>query len=346
MSNKPSVFLDLLESFLSIYLPCSVGVRPNTVKSYKDSFRLLLNYMYENRHVSADTLQFSDLNYETILDFLSWLETERGCSATTRNQRLSALSSFSNYAQNRNFDAAVIFRADVNKMPSKKSPHKPRTVFTLEEVSILINIPRNNRIIELRDKTLLSVMYASGARAQEICDLTVKDVRIGDVSTLKLRGKGGKCRRVGIPKACAALLTQHIRRLGIAENGDCHVFSSQTHEHMTTSCIKEIFEKYVSIAKKTHPQLFCESRYTPHTMRHTTATTMLEAGVPLIVIKNFLGHSSLMSTQIYTEVTQSTLNKHIKAWSEKWGPVPEEIIEELDPTPIIPDFLRSKSSIQ
>gem|GEM_PF-3236741 len=80
MSSKPSVFLDLLESFLDVYLPCSVGVRPNTIKSYKDSFRLLLSYMYERRHVSADALQFSDLNYETILDFLSWLEADRGCS--------------------------------------------------------------------------------------------------------------------------------------------------------------------------------------------------------------------------------------------------------------------------
>jgi site-specific recombinase XerD len=98
MSNKPSEFLELLENFLSVYLPCSVGVRPNTIKSYKEAFRLLLGYMYEKRQISADHVQFTDLNYETILDFLSWLETERGCSVTTRNQRLSALSSFSKYA--------------------------------------------------------------------------------------------------------------------------------------------------------------------------------------------------------------------------------------------------------
>jgi len=346
MGSKPSVFLDLLESFLSVYLPHSVGVRPNTIKSYKDSFRLLLNYMYEKRQVSADALQFSDLNYETILDFLSWLETERGCGATTRNQRLSALSSFSNYAQNRNFDAAIIFRSDVRKLPSKKSPQKPRSVFTLEEVSILINLPRNIRAIELRDKTLLSVMYASGARAQEICDLTVKDVQISDdISTLKLSGKGGKCRKVGIPKACAALIRQHILRLGISEDGNRHLFSSQTHEHMTTSCIKEIFNKYVSLAKETHPKLFCEKRYTPHSMRHTTAVTMLEAGIPIIVIKNFLGHSSLQSTQIYTEITQGTLNKYIRAWNEKWGPMPDDTADELEPTTIIPDFLRTKSTV-
>ena len=345
MSNKPSAFLDLLESFLSVYLPCSVGVSPNTVKSYKDSFRLLLSYMFEKRQVIADKIQFTDLNYETMLDFLSWLETERGCSVATRNQRLSALSSFSSYAQNRNFEAATVFRSDVKKLPSKKSVHKPRAIFTLEEVSILLNLPKGDRAIGQRDRVLLSIMYASAARAQEICDLTVKDVRIGDgTSTVKLTGKGGKCRTVGIPKACAALLDKHIRRHCIADNGNRHVFSSQTHEHMTTtSCIKEIYEKYVLLAREHHPGLFCEKKYTPHSMRHSVATHMLEAGIPLIVIKNILGHASLQSTQIYAEVTQNTLNKHVKAWCEKWGPTTEEIVEELEPTPIIPDFLQTKN---
>ena len=77
-------------------------------------------------------------------------------------------------------------------------------------------------------------------------------------------------------------------------------------------------------------------------LRHSTATHMLEAGVPLIVIKNFLGHASLQSTQIYAEVTQNTLNKHIREWSEKWGPMSGEAIDEIEPEPIIPVFLQTK----
>ena len=341
MNTKSSVFLDLLESFLSNYLPYSVGVRPNTIKSYKDSFRLLLCYMYDKHQVSADKISFNNLNYEVMLNFLYWLETERGCSVTTRNQRLSALSSFSDYAQNRNFEAATVFRSDIKKLPSKRSVYKPRTVFTLEEVSILLNLPDNNRTIEQRDKVLLSVMYASGARAQEICDLTVKDVRIGDgVSTVKLTGKGGKIRKVGIPKACATILEKYIRKRGISEYGNRHVFSSQTREYMTTSCIKEIYEKYVQKAKLNNPGMFCEKNYTPHSMRHSVATHMLEAGVPLIVIKNILGHSSLQSTQLYAEVTQSTLNKHIKEWGEKWRPITDNTIDEFEINNTIPDFLK------
>jgi site-specific recombinase XerD len=342
MKCKPTEFLELLESFLYVYLPCSAGVSPNTVKSYKDAFRLFLRYLYEVKHINADKVAFTDLNYKTILEFLSWLETERCCGITTRNQRLSALSSFSEYAQNRNIDAAI-FRRDIKKIPSKKHTNRSRTFFNLEETALLLNLPNDNSTIGFRNKTLLSVMYASGARAQEICDLKVCDVRLnGDIVSLILTGKGGKTRKVGIPIGCSVLLRKYIHKRELSGKNERHVFSSQTHEHMTVSCIEEIFKKYVNIAKKRYPGLFCEKSYTPHSMRHSTATHMLEAGVPIVVIKNFLGHASLQSTQIYAEVTQSTVDKHIKVWNEKWGHKPNYTADEHEPRSVVPDFLKNK----
>lgn len=334
MKKKSIVFLELLESFLNTYLPCSVGLSINTINSYKQAFRLLLTYMYDQKKVPADKISFSDLDYETLLDFFSWLEKVRGCCGSTRNQRLSALSSFADYAQN------PVFRRDVKKLPSKRYQHKPRAIFTLEEVAILLDIPKKDREIDLRNRTLLSLMYASGARAQEICDLTVGDVKFNkDTVSLTIHGKGGKIRRIGIPKGCATLLSQYIRHRGIADQYERHIFSSQTHEHMTVSCIEEIFKKYVGLARKEHADLFREKSYPPHSMRHTTATHMLEAGVPIVVIKNFLGHSSLQSTQIYAEVTQNTLDKHIKAWNEKWAPKPNIPVDKSTSSPVIPNFL-------
>ena len=98
-----------------------------------------------------------------------------------------------------------------------------------------------------------------------------------------------------------------------------------------------------ALARENHPNLFCENNYTPHSMRHSVATHMLEAGVPLIVIKNILGHASLQSTQIYAEVTQNTLSKHIKEWCEKWRPVTEDVAGEPEQAQIIPEFLKTKS---
>ena len=124
-------------------------------------------------------------------------------------------------------------------------------------------------------------MYASGARAQEICDLTVGDVLSGTQGvTLVLHGKGGKVRRVGVPRNCANMLTEYLKRCGIEKQYQRHVFSSQTHEHMTVSCVEAIYAKYISASKQQYPELFRQKSYPPHSMRHTTASHMLEAGVP------------------------------------------------------------------
>lgn len=110
------------------------------------------------------------------------------------------------------------------------------------------------------------------------------------------------------------IVDEHRR---IINDRERHVFSSQTHEKMSVSCIEEIYSKYIDKAKREYPKMF-KHNYTPHSMRHTTATHMLEAGVPLIVVKNFLGHVSLQTTQIYTEITQDTMNKQLKSWNDKW----------------------------
>ena len=166
---------------------------------------------------------------------------------------------------------------------------------------------------------LLSLMYATGARAQEICDLRVKDVQFRNAATtVTLTGKGNKTRRVGLPSSCAEVLERYIRHRKLESLYGRHVFSSQTHEQMTVSCIEEIYKKYVSIAKMHHPKLFSEDSYPPHSMRHSTASHLLEAGVDIVTIKNIMGHVSLQTTQIYAELSQETVDKRLKEWNETW----------------------------
>lgn len=340
MMNKVSDFLSLLDAFITTYLPYSVGASPNTVKSYKYAFRLLIEFLYKEKGIEADQITFDKLDYKTLTDFFTWIESVRGCSASTKNQRLSAISSFSAYAQNRNFAAASVFRNSVNKIPVKKTQYKQRAIFSRQEVTILLALPNENREIGLRDKILLSLMYASGARAQEICDLTVGNLQFHQKgTTLNIKGKGRKSRRIGIPIACAALLKQYIEYRKINDKPERHIFSSQTHEHMTISCIEGLFKKYITVAKKENPSMFLAGSYPPHSMRHTTASHMLEAGVPLVVIKNFWGHASLQSTQIYAEISQDTVNRHLKEWNEKWFPSNVAEREIPQKSNRIPDFL-------
>ena len=320
--SKQIGLLDRLEDFINDYLPNVKGLSANTVKSYKDTFRLMIIYFEDKKSIPCKKLAFIDLNVENIKEFLKWLEEDRSCSSSTRNQRLAALSSFSVYAQNMDFDAASVYRSAVIKIPKKKSINKKKSYFTVEEVRILLALPDDNYETGLRNKVLLSLMYATGARAQEICDLKVKDFNFNvKPVTVSILGKGCKRRQISIPDKAGIIIYKYIRHRKIDDKPDSFIFSSQTHEKMSVSCIEEIFKKYIKEAKELHPDLFKMESYSPHSMRHTTATHMVEMGIPLVVIKNFLGHSSITTTEVYIEIAQNTIDKNVREWNKKWfGP--------------------------
>lgn len=339
--NKLPEFIVLLEQFFKEYMPLSSGLSPNTIRSYKYSFRLLFQYVYQSKKKAAGEIVFRDLDYETIDGFLKWIETERGCSASTRNLRLSALASFADFAQNRNFEAATVFANAIRRIPAKKTAIQPRITFSLEEMSILLRLPDSKKRLGFRDQVLLNLMYASGARAQEVCDLKVRDFFVEkNLYKLTITGKGNKTRRIVIARPSGILLKRYLEETGRAGQLDAYIFSSQTHPHMTISCIEEIYKKYIAMAKSRHPEMFLEKRYSPHTMRHTTATHMLEAGVPLMAIKNFLGHSSITTTERYAELSQGTVNKYIRDWNEKWFSHQKESPDDRRRENELPDFLK------
>lgn len=334
--------MSLLEDYFETYLPYSRGLSSNTINSYKQSFLLLMRFMLEIKDVAASDISFSDLTYETLLEFFNWLETDRKCKPATRNQRLSALSAFSEYAQNRDFDAASVFRGAIIKIPVKKSTQKQRATFTRDEIKILLNLPDDNYETGLRDKVLLSLMYATGARAQEICDLKVGDIRMNDASaSITLAGKGSKTRQVGISKKLADTLHRYMCHRHIEKYPGRHIFSSQTHEQMTIFCIEGIYKKYVIMAKNQNPSLFQADSYPPHSMRHSTACHLLEAGVDIVTIKNILGHVSVQTTQIYAEMSQDTVDKKLKEWNETWFGDNQKI-NVKKAADNIPDFLKKR----
>lgn len=322
-------------------MPLSSGLSANTVRSYKHSFRLLFQYVHQAKNKKSGEFLFKDLDFETVDGFLKWIETERGCSVSTRNLRLSALASFAAYAQNRNFEAATVFANAVRRVPVKKKSSQPRIIFSLDEVSVLLRLPDPKKRTGFRDQVLLNLMYASGARAQEVCDLKVRDFFVEkDRYKLTITGKGNKTRRIVIARPSGILLKRYLEETGRAGELEAYIFPSQTHPQMTISCIEEIYKKYIALARAGHPEMFLEKRYSPHTMRHTTATHMLEAGVPIMAIKNFLGHSSVSTTERYAELSQGSVNRHIRDWNEKWFSHQKELPADQKQEEPFPDFLK------
>lgn len=342
MKNKE--FIPLLSDFFVTYLPDIKGVSKNTIVSYQYSFQLLFEFMNKIKGIPPEKISFANLANGIVAEYLIWLESERGCSAMTRNHRRAAIVSFAKYAVKKAFKEALSFYSEVNDIPRKKTPKRTdMKYFTKEEISCLLNLPNTTKKLGKRDAVLLSVLYSSGARAQEICDLTVNDISFGTTTIIKLVGKGNKARTVAIPQNCAILLKKYLKSERLDSNNvndrKRHVFSSQLHEKMTISCVEEIVKKYIIIAKKVHPNLFQRKGYSPHSFRHSIAVHMLECGESLVVIKAFLGHASIETTTIYAEVTPELANKYLK---DRGKALDNVKIEEVETKSLLP-FLKTTS---
>lgn len=314
---KNNSLLTSLAEYFDSYLPNVKGLSGNTITSYQHAFKLLFDYLYEENGLLPEKVTFSCLSNDILLGYLAWLENKRGCSPTTRNLRRTAIASFAKYALKTNFSETVRFYSGVKDIPKKKTPKNADIkYFTKEEMAIILNMPDTRKTIGKRDVMMLSLLYASGARVQELCDLTLNDIYFGMETNIRLVGKGGKARMVTIPENCALMLKNYLnsKNLDITSSKDRlrHVFSSQTHEHMSISCIEEVVKKYVVKAKNEYPHLFKRETYTPHSFRHSIAVHMLECGESLVVIRAFLGHESITTTTIYASVTPELANKYLR----------------------------------
>jgi site-specific recombinase XerD len=314
MAGK-NTFIKLLASYFEVYLPVVRHASANTIRSYRFSFRLLYTFLSEEKGVRPGDVGFELLNEGTIISWLNWLEDSRGCSVATSNQRLAAMSSFAKYAMNKDFNTSLAFHAAIEGIPKRGPVNVGKAAYlTREEMAIVLRMPNGNGWRGIRDRAILSTLYATGARAQELCDLLITDIRFGNTTTVTLHGKGGRTRTVVIMKQSVSVLKHYIeagRKSGKMIDGGTHLFSSQTREHMSISCLEVIVKKYISRARGLRPDLFAD-KYTPHSFRHSIAMHMLESNIPLPVIKAFLGHASIASTLIYASANYEMISRFLR----------------------------------
>lgn len=342
MNRKTNEVVLLLEEFFTDYLPNVKGVSQNTITAYQYAFQLLFRYMDDVKGLPPEKVTFESLSVNTIEDFLLYLERERGCSVKTRNLRRAAIVTFAKFTAKKSFSSSLPFHSGVAQLPKKREPkslgfkHLSR-----EEVTILLKLPDTSKAIGQRDVTILSLLYATGARAQELCDITLDCISLGSPSKIRLTGKGNKSRVVTIPDSCTAILKEYLKSrnfdLSSQTIRDRHLFSSQTNEHMSIACVEGIVKKYVAAGKKQHPRFFKESSYSPHSFRHSIAVHMLEAGDSLVAIKAFLGHSSIATTCVYAAVTPELANKYL---DERGKPLQDIATASIpQPLPLAMPFL-------
>jgi site-specific recombinase XerD len=307
---KNNLFLRQLGTYFDVFLPEIRQVQERTISAYADSFAIFFQFIYESKGLGHNRVTYAHLTPALFDEFLLWMKNERKYSTSSINSRMAALRSFLKYASRREMKAVTAYTNVITtETPSIKRGDFP--YFTVEEIGILMKLPDPNKYLGKRDLVLLSVLYETGARAQEICDLRVDSIRFGKSTKVKIRGKGDKVREIAISDDVAKLISYHLQQQNLtgAENKTMPLFSSQTSEQMTTACIRSIVTKYVSIAKDAKPSLFLEKRYSPHSFRHSKAIHMVEAGVSLVYIRNYLGHKTISSTEIYARISQDVVNK-------------------------------------
>ncbi|HLB41702.1 MAG TPA: tyrosine-type recombinase/integrase [Gammaproteobacteria bacterium] len=290
-----------IKRFLLEYLISTRNLSKNTQLSYRDTFRLMLPFMASKAKKSIEKLLVTDIHPDEIKLFLLDLEKSRNCSLSTRNQRLAAIHAFAKFVGLNNPEQVEWCR-QIHMIPFKKSKRTLITYLEKSEMDELLNAPDKQTDQGNRDHALLLFLYNTGARADEVAQLTIADLSIAhakkrDLSTVLIRGKGNKLRRCPLWQQTINELNSLILNRGQSEP----VFLNRCKQPLTRFGIHTMVKRYVKKITKQLPSIE-KKRVSPHTIRHTTATHLLQAGVDINTIRAWLGHVSINTTNIYAEV--------------------------------------------
>jgi site-specific recombinase XerD len=300
-------------NFFAIYLPGQKNLSKNTIASYAVTFKLFFIFCKDKKNIPPEKLKLSMLNESLVTEFLDWLESDRNCSVTTRNQCLVSLHSFFRFVLVKD-PACMDAFIKILKIPYKKTTKTIVPYLSEEDMKILLAQPDGKSWSGFRDKVMLSVLYDSGARVQELVDLRVKDVRTEAPAVITLHGKGDKIRQVPIMSSTAELLKNYLEKYkpasGIAK-GDQPLFINQKKQSLSRWGITYIINKYVDKARG-DSGFKADFNITPHVFRHSKAVHMVRAGINLIYIRDFLGHVDCYTTEIYARIDTETKRKAIE----------------------------------
>jgi integrase/recombinase XerD len=310
-----------VSNFFTGYLGNEAGLSTNTIKSYRDAFILYFKYLEEAGICKVSKLKMDTLNLDTVNGFLDWLEQSRGCSISSRNQRLAALKAFCGYVIRRSPEESALCQG-VLKIRVKKAPQNPVEYLSVDAVEHLLRMPDSYSAQGIRHLAMIALMYESGCRVQELIDLMVGNIAFRSPNTVTLTGKGNKARVIPISANAADIIKAYLNTTGIRET--THPLFVNTHaKPLSRSGVSYVLEKYGYMARGSRPELY-PSKLHPHILRHSKAMHLLENGVNLIYIRDFLGHSSVTTTEIYARCNPELKRKYI----EQAGALITESVEE------------------
>ena len=316
---KSKDFSEYLSEYFLKYAPSQTGYSRNTISSYRDTFTVFLRYLKDNLKIKPEKLTFEKMSKKMVEEFLVWLEAAKKYSVSSRNQRLAAIHAFFRYVQTESCQNLNICNS-ILSIPTKRLGGISISYLTPDAVKALLAAPDMTKRKGLRDLALIALLYDSAARVQEIADLTAEDIRL-DPATVRLKGKGNKTRIIPIVAQTAKLLGLYLKEYGMLDEDKINqaVFSNRNNCKLTRAGISYILSKHVEVARRDSPKLF-PKKVSPHILRHSKAMHLLQADVNLIYIRDFLGHSSVTTTERYAKADSEIKRKAIERASYNFLP--------------------------
>lgn len=300
MKNPSKTLMVFIQSFFTEYLATNRGLSPNTIMAYRDAIKMFLIFVAEQQKTPVAKLTPEGLTARLTMDFLKQLEDVRRNSIITRNLRLAALRTFFLY-----LSAEYPMRAGeyqkIIAIPLKRAVRPMMGYLEVGEMKAVLEGIDRSTLLGERDYVLLNLLYNTGARVQEICDLQIDSIRLESPAIVTLLGKGKKVRQVPLWEETKLLVQDYLKRRNLSSNSKSPLFLNSNGESIGRFGVRHIIKKRVEAAKNRCPSL-TKKKIGPHTFRHTTAMHLLQSGVELSVIRSWLGHVSLSTTHAYVEI--------------------------------------------
>ena len=308
--TSPTLFT-LISGFFVPHLSAERNVSGHTAAAYRDALKLLLQFVARARGGIVDQLHIEDLTADVVLAFLTHLETTRHNTVRTRNARLAAIHSFFRYVLARE-PALAAFCQRVLSIPVKKALRPVLGYLQESELGhLLAQIDRTHTDGE-RDYLLIALLYDTGARIQELLDLTPSDCRFDTPPFVRLRGKGRRERLCPLLPQTARLIARFLATENRSPDDHEPLLHRRHGSRLTRHGARYLLAKYFDRARASMPSLN-RPGLSLHTLRHTKAMHLLQSGVPLITIKDFLGHADLKSTEVYVQLDLEMKRRALEA---------------------------------
>jgi site-specific recombinase XerD len=332
-------FSYLVTTFFTSHLSAEQGLSSNTIASYSDCMKLLIDHLCQHRHIQTEAVELPMINAELVLEFLDGLEKERGNGPASRNQRLAAIKAFFHFLS-RTVPELMHQNEQIQAIQPKKTDHRSPPSLSAQEVDAIQAVPDTTTLMGARDAALLKMFYNTGARVQELVDCAITDLHVDGPASVTVTGKGRKTRVIPLWKETVLIVSHYLKLRERAGFKSTQLFLNSHGEALTRFGIGRRIAHLAQAAAGHRPSL--KGRMiTPHTYRHTTALHLLEAGNDIAIVRDWLGHADIKTTSMYLEVSVERKRQALEKLPPPSGGLPPE--SPLWKQPALMEFLTACS---